>query len=246
VVIHTKLSRPDFSEIIASLVPTLPEHSLVLVVALTASSFSIGGAFYQSYLVQAKGWKRKDHSKASREGFSGIMVLGLISAMILISAGSVLKPMGVEVTSVSDMARALEPVYGQLATSVFMVGLFGASFSSLIGNSTIGGSIFAGVLGLGSNINDKKVKYMIMMIMILGAAISIIFGESPLELIVFAQGLTIFIVPFIGVAMFVIGIPSTNPVLLDAPRISNFVPCEKIRKLVRRMTDIVKMRCTWL
>ena len=28
--------------------------------------------------------------------------------------------------------------------------------------------------------------------------------ESPLELIVFAQGLTIFIVPFIGVAMFVV------------------------------------------
>ena len=40
--------------------------------------------------------------------------------------------------------------------------------------------------------------------MIIGATIAIIFGKLPLELIVFAQSVTIFLVPFIGIAMYAI------------------------------------------
>jgi manganese transport protein len=197
------LSRPEFIFVAKGLLPSIPDGSLILVVALTASSFSVGGAFYQSYLVQAKGWKKPDKAKVTRESFSGIMLLGLISGMILISAGAILRPLGVEVTAASDMGKALEPVYGQFATSVFMVGLFGASFSSLIGNATIGGSLFADALSMGSDLNNKKVKMMIMLVMVIGASIAILFGQSPLELIVFAQGLTIFVVPFVGIALFI-------------------------------------------
>ena len=37
-------------------------------------------------------------------------------------------------------------------------------------------------------------------------------------------------------------IPSTNPVLLDEFLVSNFAPCEKIKKPVRQLTDITKKR----
>ncbi len=198
------ISGPAVADLLKGLIPSLPPGSLILVVALTASSFSIGGAFYQSYLVQARGWRREERSKVLRESFSGIMVLGFISAMILISSAAILRPLNIQVTSASDMGKALEPLFGRFASSVFMVGLFGASFSSLIGNATIGGSIFAEAVFSTSDLNNKKVKFMIMLVMIFGALISVIFGKSPLELIVFAQGLTIFIVPFIGVALFVI------------------------------------------
>lgn len=43
-----------------------------------------------------------------------------------------------------------------------------------------------------------------MLIIVLGAIIAIVFGKLPLELIVFAQGVTIFIVPFIGLGMLLI------------------------------------------
>lgn len=196
------LSRPDFVAVVKGFVPALPDGSLILVVALTASSFSVGGAFYQSYLVQAKGWKNTEKSKVTRESFSGIMLLGMISGMILISSGAILKPLGVDVRAATDMGKALEPVYGTFATSVFMLGLFGASFSSLVGNATIGGSMLADALSLGSDLSNKKVKFMIMLVMVIGATIAIAFGKSPLELIVFAQGLTIFVVPFIGIALY--------------------------------------------
>ena len=95
-------------------------------------------------------------------------------------------------------------MYGEWANSIFMLGLFGASFSSLIGNATIGGTLFADALSLGNNLNSWPVKLMIMVIIILGALIALTFGKLPLELIVFAQGVTIFIVPFIGLGMFLI------------------------------------------
>ncbi len=203
-VITLVLAKPSPAEVMEGLIPTIPDKSLPLVIALVASSFSIVGAFYQSYLVQERGWKRSEAKRAKRESFTGILILGTISAMILMSAGSILHPQGIEVNVATDMGKALEPLFGSYATIIFMVGLFGASFSSLIGNAAIGGSLLADAMSMGSDLSKRPVKLMISMTIISGAVIAISFGKIPLELIVFAQGITIFIVPFIGLGIFFI------------------------------------------
>ena len=104
---------------------------------------------------------------------------------------------------------ALEPVYGKFSFMVFMVGLFGASFSSLLGNASIGGTLLSDSMSLGRNLNSTPVKILISLIIIIGASIALIFGRLPLELIVFAQGITIFAVPFIGLGLFLIGNDTT-------------------------------------
>jgi Mn2+/Fe2+ NRAMP family transporter len=194
--------KPSFLNILHGLVPEIPDGSLILLIALVASSFSVVGAFYQSYLVQEKGWKEDDIVKGRRESYTGIIILGLISSMILISAATILQPQGITVTAATDMGKALEPLFGTYASTIFMLGLFGASFSSLIGNATIGGAMLADAFSLGSNLRHKSVRVMIMLVMAIGAAVAILFGGLPLELIVFAQGVTIFIVPFIGWAIY--------------------------------------------
>ena len=198
------VTQPQLGSVIKGLVPSIPDGSLVLVVAMVASSFSIAGAFYQSYLVQEKGWKVNQVGRVIKESFTGILILGSISAMILISAGAVLFPQGIQVNSATDMGMALEPVYGSWATNLFMLGLFGASFSSLVGNATIGGTLFADALSLGKDLSTRPVRLSIMMIIVIGAAVAIIFGRLPLQLIIFAQGVTIFVVPFIGLGIFIL------------------------------------------
>lgn len=198
------VTRPHLLKVIEGLVPIVPDGSLIMVIAMVASSFSIAGAFYQSYLVQEKGWKKGQVHQVVRESFVGIIILGTISGMILISAGAVLFPQGIQVNTATDMGKALEPVYGSWANYLFMFGLFGASFSSLIGNATIGGTLFSDALSLGRNLNSRSVRISISAIMIIGAAVAIIFGGLPLELIIFAQGVTIFVVPFIGLGIFLI------------------------------------------
>lgn len=198
------LAKPDVFSLVKGLVPTLPKGSEILTIALIASSFSIVGVFYQSYLVKEKGWKKEQLKKGSKESLSGILILGLISSFILINAASILYPQGIEVKSATDMGLALEPLFGKRTSVIFMIGMFGASFSSLVGNATIGGALLADAFSLGSRLDNKSVKGLIMLVMVMGAMIALYFGGLPLELIVFAQAITVVIAPMIGIALLLI------------------------------------------
>lgn len=198
------LAKPDFSGVIGGFVPSMPSGSLGLVIAFVASSFSIVGAFYQSYLVQERIKLNPGITSKKNDSLTGILILGLMSAIVLICAAAVLQPEGGEVSSASDMAKALEPLFGRYASALFLAGLFGASFSSLVGNATVGGTLLGDALGYGSELNSRKIKYLIALVMVVGATVAIIFGKLPLQLIVFAQSVTIFLVPFIGIAMYAI------------------------------------------
>ncbi|MEK6479349.1 Nramp family divalent metal transporter [Catalinimonas sp. 4WD22] len=198
------LASPDLAAIGLGLIPVLPSGSEVLTIALIASSFSVVGAFYQGYLVKEKGWKKNQIKQGKKEAIVGVMVLGMISLFILINAAAILYPKGIQVNSATDMGLALEPLYGNTATVIFMLGLFGASFSSLIGNATIGGSLLADAFSLGNQLKSPKVRGMIMLVMVIGAVIALRFGRLPLELIVFAQAITVIIAPLVGVALLVL------------------------------------------
>ena len=201
------LTDIDLDSLMSGFVPSIPEGSIGLIIAFTASCFSLVGAFYQTYLIQ----ERKKMSQQSvniknsaRGAFTGVSILGFMSASVLICAAAVLNPKGIHVASAAEMGKALEPLFGSYASSLFFIGLFGASFSSLVGNSTVGGALLGDALGFGSSLSSKKVKALISLVMILGCIVAISFGRLPLELIVLAQSVTIFLVPFIGISILVI------------------------------------------
>lgn len=199
--------KPNFANIAEGFfVPKAPLGSIGLIIAFMASCFSIVGAFYTSYLVQQRKRVNKGlvSSKSKNSSLTGILILGLLSAIVMICAAAILQPLGIEVSTAKDMSIALTPAFGVYASAVFLIGLFAAGFSSIVGNASIGGTLLSDALGFGSNFNSVKTKVMIALVMITGATIAIIFGDAPLELIVFAQSVTIFIVPLIGIAMFLI------------------------------------------
>jgi Mn2+/Fe2+ NRAMP family transporter len=197
-------SRPPVTAIAKGLVPSIPAGSMWLVIAFMASCFSLVGACYQSYLVQERLRIRPDVLQTGKESLAGMCLLGLMSAILMICAAAILHPRGVTIHSATDMAGALAPSFGKYAAYVFLAGLFGASFSSLIGNATLGGTLSGDALGYGAKLSSGRIRLLIAVIMILGAAVAIIFGKLPLQLIVFAQAVTIFVVPFIGIALYLV------------------------------------------
>lgn len=198
------LSRPPVAGIASGFVPVVPDGSQKLIIAFMASCFSIVGAIYQSYLVQERKRLRPEVQQTGKETLPGMLILGFMSATVMICAATVLHPAGIKISSASDMARALEPVFGNAASVLFLIGLFGASFSSLIGNAALGGTLLGDALGYGGQLSSKMVRTFIAVIMVIGASVAIIFGKLPLELIVLAQAVTIFIVPFIGIALYLV------------------------------------------
>src|SRR5690606_12273393 len=141
---------------------------------------------------------------SARGAYTGVAILGFMSASVVVCAAAVLFPKGIHVGSAAEMGRALEPLFGKYASSLFFVGLFGAAFSSLVGNATVGGALLGDALGFGSSLNSRRVKVLIYLVMVLGCIVAISFGKLPLELIVLAQSVTIFLVPFIGISIYVI------------------------------------------
>jgi manganese transport protein len=196
------LVKPNVSEVVNGLYPTIPEGSMILIIAFMASCFSIVGACYQCYLIQEKKRSGWSGTQRSSDSFTGILILGIMSAIVMICAAAILHPKNIRINSGADMSRVLEPAFGKYAAAVFLTGLFGAAFSSLIGNASLGGTLLGDALGFGSKFNSKPVKIFVAAIMFLGAAMAIVFGKIPIQLMIFAQSITILIVPFIGIAMF--------------------------------------------
>lgn len=198
------ISNPDLSRLAEQFTFGIPNGSEMLTLALVASSFSIAGAFYQSYLVQEKGWTKAKSRSHEREGITGIVILGVITSTVLLVGASVLFPKGIAVNSATEMGMALEPIFGSYATKVFMLGLFAASFSSLLGNATLGGVLISDALGFGMKLESIKVRVMVMLVIVIGALVAIVFGNLPVELIVVAQGLTVIVSPLIGLLLLLI------------------------------------------
>lgn len=196
--------RPSFSGIFSGLVPQIPDGSAILIIGLVATTFTVVGALYQSYLVQEKGWTAIHAKEGSRESYTGIILLGIISALIMISAAAVLNPQGIQVNAATDMGKALEPLFGNWAMIVFMIGLWGAAFSSLTGNAAIGGVMLADAFGYGSKLESNIVRYFIMAVMVLGGVVALVFGKIPVQLIMITQPITIVVVPLIGLALFLL------------------------------------------
>ncbi|MBK8501616.1 MAG: Nramp family divalent metal transporter [Saprospiraceae bacterium] len=207
------LSKPDFNGIISGLKFEMPAGSDLLVVALVASSFSIVGAFYQSYLVQAKGWSENDIKTSGRESLRGILILGFLSAMVMMCAASILHHQNIEVNHASDLGLALEPLFGETTKLLFMIGLFAASFTSLLGNATIGGTILGDAFGFGHDMQNPRVKAMVVLVILLGSTIAIAFGRLPLQLIIFAQAITIIVAP--AAAFFLLLLAHRKDVMKD-------------------------------
>ncbi|QQS96208.1 Nramp family divalent metal transporter [Sphingobacterium spiritivorum] len=202
------LVQPNLIDMSKGIIPGIPDGSMVLIIAFIASCFSLVGAFYQSYLVQERkkmGASNQQNGTEMLGSRVGIIILGIMSTGVLVCAANILHPQGIKVNSATEMGKALEPLFGDYASQLFYIGLFGASFSSLIGNAVLGGSLLGDTFGYGNNLNNKMVKLFISIVMIFGSIIALAFGKLPLELIVFAQSITTLLVPFIGFTLYLIG-----------------------------------------
>ena len=65
-------------------------------------------------------------------------------------------------------------------------------------------TVLSDAFSYGSSLRVKSVRWFILLVMLIGAGIALKYGRLPLELIVFAQGVTVTIAPLIGGAMLII------------------------------------------
>jgi manganese transport protein len=192
---------PNAAGILKGFIPSVPKGSFPVMAAMLGTTFSIVAALYQSYLVREKGWKLAEYHTGIRDAVVGIVVLFFITTVIVITSAAVIHPRGVAVQNAGDMARQLEPLLGSSAKWLFCLGLWGAAFSSFIVNSLIGGGLLADGLGLGREMSGIPSKLLAALVMLIGMTVALIFKGTPVNLLIFLQGLTVVFVPGCALVM---------------------------------------------
>lgn len=186
-------------EVIVGLIPVFPDQaSVFLALGMSATTFSIAAAAYQSYLMKEKSWGPDELSTEGLDCLLGIAILGGISAVVLMTSAGVLGHVQTELLSAQTMALQLEPVFGPAAFYLFICGFFFAGFSSLVVNPLIGATLLADGFARDPSMSGKLVRIWAAVILAIGCAVAALFGQTPLELLRVAQTLAIVAFPVLG------------------------------------------------
>ena len=189
------------------LVPrVLTDMELVIGGAILGTTFSAVAAFYQSYLVQAKGWRRESTAIAITDSRIGITVLGCMALVIMVSAAESLYGSGESFKSVGKLAGQLKGALGSWAVLVFCCGLAAASFSSFIANALIGGALFSDGVGLDADLSGWPVKAFTSAVMVVGCLVAVatfLVGKGDTTSLIIAQASTLVAAPLCAVLLYV-------------------------------------------
>jgi Mn2+/Fe2+ NRAMP family transporter len=124
------LAHPDWGATARGLVvPSMPltRDAVLVAVATVGTTLAPWGlAFIQSYAVD-KRLQVKDLRYERIDVVAGAVLTGVIGLFVVIACAATLHPAGVEIGDARDAARALEPLAGNLAATLFGLGFLGAA-----------------------------------------------------------------------------------------------------------------------
>ncbi len=207
-VITMVVVKPDLGEMAMGLIPTVPEGALMNVVALIGTTIVPYNLFIHCANARDN-WKKPEDLVLSRwDTTVSIIIGGIITSAVLITAATVMR--GMTVNSAADMALQLEPTLGRFANIFMSVGLFAAGFSSATITPLGVSYVLAGLLGWKQDKSDKRFFYTNVAILILGI-IGSATGFNPLTIIILAQALNGIFLPLI--VIFLVYITASKKVL---------------------------------
>jgi Mn2+/Fe2+ NRAMP family transporter len=205
-IISANLAHPAWDVAFHSLiVPQLqssPAYWLMVVGTVGTTITPWGQAFIQSYVVD-KGLRSEDLPASRVDVFAGALLTNVIAGFILVAVAATLWTTGQrDISSAADAARALEPLAGQSASTLFAVGLLGASFLGLgvvpLTSAYTACEAFGWETGVNWNWREAPAFYGLLAFFIGFAALFVMIPGLPLIQVMFsAQVLNAVLLPFI-------------------------------------------------
>lgn len=189
------LTKPNMLELFNGVfLPSIPEKSLLTVVGLIGTTVVPYNLFLHASLVSEK-WKGiEDISLARKDSFLAIVLGGMVSMGIIVTASAV---QGSGVESAADLAKGLEPLYGNSAKILLGIGLFAAGLTSAITAPLAAAYVASGCFGWPTTISSGKFRLVWALVIIIGVFVSSL-GIKPISIIQFAQFANGLLLPIIA------------------------------------------------
>ncbi|MFT5848934.1 Nramp family divalent metal transporter [Psychroserpens sp.] len=178
------LTKPDLVLILKGLfTPNFSDDNILTVIALVGTTVVPYNLFLHASLVKEKWKNTSDLKYARKDTIIAVVLGGMVSMCIIISAAAI---KDVEVTNAADLAKGLEPLFGNYAKYFLSIGLFAAGITSAITAPLAAAYVATGCLGWSSNMKSFKFRLVWVFILGLGVLFSSI-GFKSIEIIKFAQ-----------------------------------------------------------
>jgi len=188
--------------VVAWVVPKIPEHSMVIIMAVLGAVIMPHNLFLHSEIIQSRQWNLKDEKVIKRqldyEFFDTIlsMVVGwaINSAMILLAASTFFKS-HILVNELEQAEEILKPLLGNSSAVIFAVALLFSGIASSVTSGMAGGSIFSGIFMEPYDIKDNHSRLGVL-ISVVVALILIFFISNPFMALIFSQMALSIVLPF--------------------------------------------------
>ncbi|WP_159947077.1 Nramp family divalent metal transporter [Polaribacter septentrionalilitoris] len=189
------ITKPNVLDILNGLFfPKFPERSILTIIGLVGTTVVPYNLFLHASLVKERWSKKEDLSLAKKDTLISIVLGGLVSMAIIVSAAAI---QTTNITNAADLAKGLAPLYGEFAKYFLALGLFAAGITSAITAPLAAAYVAKGCLGWKVGLKSKKFRIVWMSILFLGVLFSSI-GIKPIEIIKFAQVANGMLLPIIA------------------------------------------------
>jgi Mn2+/Fe2+ NRAMP family transporter len=180
------LVKPNLLAIFKGMIPTFPDKSLFLVLALVGTTVVPYNLFLHSSTVKEKWRNKEDLRDVKKDLMASIGLGGLISISIVVASAVAFYEKGIVLESGAQMAQQLKPLFGSFTNLLFGMGFFAAGLSSAITAPYAAAFASSGILGWKEGHNSGKFRAVWMGVIGTGLIVSL-FDFNPLTIIVFAQ-----------------------------------------------------------
>lgn len=195
--------RPDISSILKGLIPSLPDKSLIYVLALVGTTVVPYNLFLHSSAVKKKWQVQSQLKDVKKDLLVSIILGGIISSAIVVTSAVAFFEQGFSVDEGVQLAQQLKPLFGSGAQLLFGLGFFAAGLSSAITAPYAAAFAASGVLGWEKGSESKKFQIVWLAVILIGSGVSL-FGFKPLSVIIFAQVANGLILPVASVFLLIV------------------------------------------
>lgn len=192
--------QPNFSVIAQGLIPGIPDTpgAMGLVAAIAGTTCSAAVFIMRSTVVAEKGWGIRNLKDEKKDAAVSATMMLFLSGVIMAVAAGTLHVMGLKLDNTVEMIQLFEPIGGNVAAFILILGIVGAGLSTIFPIVLIAPWLVADFTGRPRNIHSGLSRLLIFGAMLFAFG-TVFLDQRPPALMVFSQGFQAVILPAVAI-----------------------------------------------
>ena len=197
--------KPSWEALLIGLVPGIPNTpgAFGLIAAIAGTTCSAAVFVMRSTVIAEKGWGIKDLATEKKDALVSASMMLLLSGVIMAVAAGTLQVMGLKLDQTVEMVHLLEPIGGQMAAVILIIGVAGAGLSTIFPIVLIAPWLIADYTGQPRNIHSGQSRLLILGGMFFAFG-SLFLAQRPPALMIFSQAFQACILPAVVIPIYLL------------------------------------------